>query len=130
MPRHKAVIEHFKKEHGLQVIYHCDGNCTEAIPLLIESGIDCLEPLEVAAGLDVRKLAPEFGDRIAFMGNLSAVALSGDANAVRSEVESKVKFMTKGRYRYIAHSDHSVPPAVSFDNYKMAMEIVAEHGSY
>jgi uroporphyrinogen decarboxylase len=130
MPRHTRLIEHFKKAHGLQVVFHCDGNCTEAIPMLIETGIDCLEPLEAAAGLDVRTLAPEFGDRIAFMGNLSVAALSGDAKAVRREVESKVKFMTRGRYRYISHSDHSVPPSVSFDNYKLAMEIVAKHGAY
>lgn len=129
MPRHIAIIEHFKK-HGLQVIFHCDGNCTEAIPMLIEAGIDCLEPLEVQAGLDVRKLAPEFGDKIAFMGNLSVVALGADEKRLREEVQSKVRFMTGGRYRYIAHSDHSLPPSVSFDSYKLAMGIVAEHGSY
>ena len=130
MPRHRSMIEHFKGEHGLKVIYHTDGNCTEAIPMLIEAGIDCLEPLEAAAGMDVRRLAPEFGDKVAFMGNLSVVALSGDELNVREEVEGKVKAMTAGPYRYIAHSDHSVPDTVSFRNYKLAMKIVDELGTY
>jgi uroporphyrinogen decarboxylase len=31
---------------------------------------------------------------------------------------------------YIFHSDHSVPPTVSFDNYKYAMELVDKYGRY
>ena len=68
--------------------------------------------------------------RLAFMGNLGVKALAADTKTLREEVQSKVKFMAKGRYRYIAHSDHSVPPEVSFDNFKLAMEIVARQGRY
>ena len=130
MPRHKAMIDHFKKAHGLRVILHSDGNCTQAVPMFIEAGIDCLQPVEVSAGMDVRKLAPQFGDKIAFMGNLSVQALAGDEKRVREEVESKVRFMAKNRYRFIAHSDHSVPPEVSFANYSLAMDIVSKEGNY
>ena len=37
-------------------------NCREVIPLLLEAGIDCLQPLEVAAGMDVTELGEEYGD--------------------------------------------------------------------
>ena len=129
MPRHVAMISHFKS-HGLDVIFHCDGDCREAIGMLIEAGIDALQPLEVKAGLDVRELARIYGDRIAFVGNLDVRALGGDADAVRAEVQSKVKAAVKGRIRYVAHSDHSVPDTVSFRNYSLARQIVDDLGRY
>lgn len=130
LPRHKAMIEHAKKVHGLPVIYHTDGNCIEAIPLLIEAGIDCLQPLEVRAGLDVRKLAPEFGNRLAWMGNISVESLTIGGKPMRDEIISKIKVMTHGRHRYVFHSDHSVPPEVSLANFSEAVRIVEEYGTY
>jgi len=129
MPRHRAMIAHFKA-HGLPVIYHTDGNCAEAVGMLIEAGIDCLQPLEVRAGLDVRPLAEAFGDRIAFMGNISVEGLARGGAEMRQEIESKVKAMTAGGFRYIFHSDHSVPDQVPLAHYRQAMEIVAECGAY
>ena len=129
LPRLVRMIRCFK-DHDLKVIYHTDGDCREAIPMLIEAGIDCLQPLEVKAGLDVRQLAEAYGDRIAFMGNLDVRALSGDETAVRAEVETKVRAMTAGRFRYIAHSDHSIPDTVPFSNYQLAMDIIDELGWY
>ena len=51
------------------VIMHCDGDVHEFIPLLIEAGFDCIQPLEARAGNDVRKLKGQYGKDIAFFGN-------------------------------------------------------------
>jgi uroporphyrinogen decarboxylase len=129
MPYDSRVFRH-AHDRGLPVIFHSDGNISQAIPLLIEAGIDCLQPMEVRAGLDVRELARQYGDQIAFMGNISVEGLTAGGRRMREEIEGKVREMVKGRYRYCYHSDHSVPPSVSWANYREAMEILREHGNY
>lgn len=129
-PGLKKQIDHAKNNHGLKIIYHSDGNCEAAIETLIEAGIDAIQPMEVRAGMDVRKLAQRFGDRIAYMGNISTEGLAAGGERMRQEIEDKMKFLQAGRYRYIFHSDHSVPHLVSFQNYCQAMEIFEKYCRY
>ncbi len=129
-PHLKHIIDYFKNEKGLQIIYHSDGNPTQAIGLLVEAGIDCLEPLEVNAGMDVRMLAGQWGDKIAFMGNISARTMSGPKEKLEEEVRSKIEAVKSAGARYIIHSDHSVPDTVSFDNFSFMMDLVNQCGNY
>ncbi|MBC7289232.1 MAG: hypothetical protein H5T86_14580, partial [Armatimonadetes bacterium] len=46
----------FFHERGLKVILHSCGCVKELIPDLIDAGLDCLEPLEVKAGMDLVEL--------------------------------------------------------------------------
>ena len=63
-PAHKKLFD-FAHGCGLPVVLHCDGYVEPLIPSLIEAGIDCLQPLEVKAGMDLLKLKKRFGDQIA-----------------------------------------------------------------
>lgn len=129
-PYLKRIIDHLKHERGLKIVYHSDGNPTEALPILLEAGIDCLEPLEVNAGMDVRTLAPEWGDRLAFMGNISTQTMAGPKDKLEEEVRSKIEACKAAGARYIIHSDHSVPNTVPLENFELMMELVERHGSY
>ena len=84
--------------------------------------------LEAKAGLDVRKLKADYGDRLTFMGNIAIQVMStGDPGLIEKEVKSKL-LAAKDRRGYIYHSDHSVPPSVSFESYQWAMELVDRYG--
>ena len=116
--------------HNLPIVYHCDGDVTEFIPCLIEAGIDCIQPIEARCGNDVRELKDEYGSDICFFGNISMdVVARGDRDEIRHEVESKI---TKAKVGggYICHSDHSVPPTVSWDSYRHWLDIAREVGKY
>lgn len=39
-------IKSFCQKHNLFLIFHCDGYVKEFIPLLIEAGVDAIQPLE------------------------------------------------------------------------------------
>jgi uroporphyrinogen decarboxylase len=97
------------------------------IPLLIETGFDCVQPLEARQGNDVRDLKGRFGSQIALFGNISADVMSQTKAAIEEEVSTKVE-AAKGGGGYIFHSDHSVPPLISFDNYCFVMEQAKKHG--
>jgi len=116
--------------HDVLLILHCDGDVREFIPLLIEAGFDCVEPLEARAGNDVRELKPRYGDRISFFGNISMdVLATGDRALIRHEVASKIAAAKPGG-GYIHQSDHSVPPTVSWGDYRYWMDLAREYGGY
>ncbi|MDD3725771.1 MAG: uroporphyrinogen decarboxylase family protein [Candidatus Ratteibacteria bacterium] len=115
---------------GMKTLLHSCGNVTELVPLLIEVGLDCLEPLEVKAGMDVISLKEKYGDQLAFMGNID-VRLMADEDPSKIEEEIKKKFeVAKRNGGYIYHSDHSIPKNVSFQQYCRVMELVKRYGVY
>ena len=117
-------------EHDMFLILHCCGDARALIPLLIEAGFDCIQPLEARAGNDVRELKPLYGDRITLFGNTNMDVLArGDREEITHEVVTKVEAAKVGG-GYIYHSDHSVPPTVSFESYGLAVELAREHGVY
>ncbi len=127
-PQHQRIAR-LCREHGWPLILHCDGDVRQFIPLLIEAGFDCIQPLEARAGNDVRELKPLYGGRIIFFGNISTDAMARGGEQLETEVRTKVLAAKPGG-GYIYHSDHSVPPTVSLDNYRRVVELVREHGRY
>ena len=127
-PYHKRLCDHFAG-HGLKTILHSDGNIAPLIPHFLDAGFAALHPLEVKAGLDVRKLKEEYGDRFVFYGNIDARKLSGTKEEIEDEIVSKLSAV-KETGGYIFHSDHSVPNSVSFENYAFAIELVKQYGVY
>lgn len=124
------LIKKYCNEHNMYLIIHCDGNIKELLPLLIEVGFDCIQPLEARAGNDVRDLIEEYRDAITFFGNINMDVLSrGNKDEIEEEVLTKIE-AGKKYGKYIFHSDHSVPPTVSFDSYIQACEIAKKYGVY
>jgi uroporphyrinogen decarboxylase len=128
MKQHRRLSD-FCHSRGLPFILHCDGYVGEFVPLLIEAGFDCLQPLEARCGNDVRRLKKQYGNAMAWFGNISVEAMAAGGETLEQEVKSKVLTAKQGG-GYIYHSDHSVPPEVSFENYRRTIELVREHGSY
>jgi uroporphyrinogen decarboxylase len=129
MPAHARQVAWFK-DRGLKVIYHTDGDFRPLIPSFLEVGIDCFQPLEAKANMDVRELKPKWGDRAAFMGNIDATKLlTNDRAVIEAEVAAKIPLAMKGG-GYIYHSDHSIPPGVTWETYQFLMECVDRYGRY
>ena len=130
MPYEKAFVS-FLKDYGLPVLMHSCGDIRKAVPLMIDAGFDCLQPMEAKAGNDVLEFARIYGNQISYMGNINIVPLStNDPAAVRAEIEPKVKELNRLRIPYFFHSDHSIPPNVSFETYKLALQIFQENSRY
>lgn len=123
----QMVCEFFHSQN-MSVILHSCGRVKELIPHLIEAGFDCLQPLEVKAGMDVRELKETFGDQMAYMGGIDVRTMT-DAAQVEEEISSKFEVAMKGG-GYIYHSDHSIPKDVSLEDFRRVMDLVARYGQY
>ena len=129
MPAHKRLCD-FCHENGIFTILHSCGNFNEVVPELIEIGWDCLQPLEVKAGMDVVELKRKYGSKIAFMGGIDVrVMADGTDEELEEEIGGKIT-IAKENGGYIYHSDHSVPDNVSFPRYQRVIELVHQYGSY
>ncbi len=117
----------FLADRQLTFWMHSCGNAAAVFEDLIECGVQVINPLEAKSGLDVRELKGLYGDRLTFFGNIDVIAMAGSAEEIAAEIEKKLTAARQGG-GYIYHSDHSVPPEVSFERYQLVMNLVRRHG--
>ncbi len=128
-PQHKRLAD-WAHAHEMKVIFHTDGDVNGVLELYVEAGFDCLQPLEAKANMDVRRLAPTWGERLAMFGNIDVMIMgTNDRERIEHEIASKfaAAMPTRG---YAYHSDHSVPPTVAWETYQFIMQRVEHHGRY
>lgn len=86
---HHAQLNQLIHRFGVRVIYHSDGAVMEAVPGLLDMGIDVLQALQFdAAGMDPVALKQRYGERLCFEGGVSVQRTLpfGSADDVRAEV--------------------------------------------
>ncbi len=128
-PAHKKIFD-FAHSRKLPVVLHCDGYVEPLIPSLIEAGINCLQPLEAKAGMDLVKLKKRFGDQIALIGGIDVRTLeTNDCQVVEAELLRKLPLAMAGS-GYVLQVDHSVSPLVNYETYKYFVERGLEIGTY
>jgi uroporphyrinogen decarboxylase len=102
--------------YGLKVIYHSCGSIAEAIPDLIEAGVDAIHPIQAAAaGMSAEELAPRYADKVSFCGGVDTqfILPHGTADDVRQRVRELRKIFPTGLIISPSHEaiQPDVPPA-------------------
>jgi len=126
-PVHRRAIE-WAHAKGIPAIMHSCGDVNPFVPEFLDMGLDGLNPLEVKAGMDPAQLKADVGDRMLLHGGINAV-LWDDVEAIEAEMRAVVPVLKEGG-GYIFSSDHSVPSAVSLDNFRRITDLAKELGSY
>lgn len=128
-PGHFRTIG-YAKGKGLPVIMHSCGFIEPLLPGMIEAGIDCLQVLEVKAGMDPIRVHKNYGHCLSLMGGIDVrVLYTNDRKLIDRELESKIPVLKQG-FGFVLHSDHSIPENVEYDNYCYFLERGIELGSY
>ncbi len=126
--RLNAIIHDF----GVKVIYHSDGAVSEAVPGLLDMGIDVLEALQFDAdGMDPAALKTAFGDRLCFAGGVSVQRTLpfGTPEDVRAEVR-RLRATLGRDGGYLLGPSHAIQADTSAENivalFDTAMEPVGK----
>ena len=138
-PKHfeKFVLPGLKRcvdaahEAGAYVVKHTDGNIMGVIDMIIDTGIDALNPLEPPAGMDIGHIKEKYGDRIAIIGNIDCGYLLSQApvEEVR-EVTRKTIEIAKPGGGYCLSSSNSIHSSVLPENFLAMRDTLREHGVY
>lgn len=119
------------KSKGVPFIKHTDGNILPIIDMIVDSGIDALDPLEPIAGMDIGMIKEKYGNRIALIGNIDCTQLltyGTEDEVVEAVKETIAKAGIGGGY--ILASSNSIHPGVNPANYKAMLGAVREWGTY
>ncbi len=108
LPYYKQIYEACKK-NGMFVLQHSCGYIDKLLPYMVDAGLNGIEALEPAAGVDLAHLKKTLGDRLAFMGGVDASNLLnfGTPKDVEEEVKRCIKAAAQGG-GYFAGPSHNI----------------------
>ena len=103
---------------GAKVIYHTDGVVSEAVPGLMDMGIDVLQALQFsAANMDPEHLKDTFGKVLCFEGGMCVqkVLPFGTIEEVREETRRLISILGKNG-GYLCGPSHFIQAGTSAEN--------------
>lgn len=118
-------------QKGLKVVYHSDGYIMDIIPELIKAGIDGLNPIEKAAGMDIREVKKLYGDKIIIVGGVDVSELLpyGTKDDIYRETRSIIRDVAPGG-RFLIGSSSELGNDVPLENAITMIDTVKEFGKY
>jgi uroporphyrinogen decarboxylase len=118
-------------EFGIKVFHHDDGGCRPFLPLLVELGIDILNPVQwMCPGMDMEELKAEFGDRICFHGAIDnqQILPFGTVEEVRAEVRHCIDNLASDGTGYILAPCHNLQVNTPVENILAMYDEAQRHG--
>jgi uroporphyrinogen decarboxylase len=119
------------KELGLYVIKHSDGNLWPLLDMLVDAGIDCLDPIDPLAGMDLGEVKARYGRRIALKGNVDCASLMtfGTPQETAAATREALRRGMPGG-GFILSSSNSIHSGVKPENYLAMLDTLREFGRY
>jgi uroporphyrinogen decarboxylase len=129
-PSLKKVMRGFR-DQGLPVIKHSDGNIMPLLDMILESGIDCLDPIDPLGNMDLAGMKQLHGDRMALKGNVNCATtlVSGTIEEVVRETLEVIRAAGEGG-GLIVSSSNSIHSSVNPANYLAMLNTIRAYGEY
>ena len=119
------------KEIGCPFIKHCDGNITSIVSDLVDTGVDCIDPIDAEAGMQLARIKAEYGHRVAIKGGLpvGSILSRGTVDEVEWAVKQCLQDAGIGG-GYILSSSSDILASVKPENYLAMLDALKKYGSY
>jgi uroporphyrinogen decarboxylase len=129
LPVYVKLVSALKAAGAAKVIFHSDGNIEPVLPMLIEAGIDGINPVEAKAGMDLPKLKARFGKKLALIGGIdnALVMPSGDRDRIERHMRPVLDAARGGG---VIVGAHSIAPDISVESYEFYREVIERYGTW
>jgi len=115
LPGYRRMIKAFRDAGALRVFLHSDGNVFPILDMLVDAGIDGLNPLERRAGMDAAKIREKFPNLVLIGGmDNTGTLINGPAERIEAEA---MELIDMGRNGGVVIGTHSISPEVPLDNF-------------
>ena len=134
-PYYRKVFSHIKrKAPDVKILFHICGAMRDFIPMLIEVGVNAINPVEVGAkGMgDTKQLKKDFGDDITFWGggvDTKRILNRGTPQQVKDEVKRRIDDLAPSG-GFVFAAVHNIEPDVPPENVMAMWEALQESGGY
>jgi uroporphyrinogen decarboxylase len=124
-----ADLVEYVRGLGVPVLMHSCGRISAYLPDLIQTGISAIHPLQRTAGMDLRQVKQQFGERMCIIGNIdsSRTLPFGSPEDVAAEVREALDIAAPG-WGYVLASDHSLHDGIPLDNILALSRTGTEYG--
>jgi uroporphyrinogen decarboxylase len=119
-PHMKRVVDFLRKHGTRYVAVDSDGDPTVIIPLFMEAGVDTIWPIERASEVSPQTWRRKFGKSLRLWGGVDKRELTKGPAAIRAHLREFIPLIEEGGF--IPTVDHTVPPDVSWDNFRYYMD--------
>jgi uroporphyrinogen decarboxylase len=130
LPRLQRMVNVIHEE-GAKVIKHSDGNLWPILDMIVDTGIDGLNPMEPIAGMDIGEIKEKYGKRLCLIGNVDCAYILSQAPI--QEVEAAVKECIRKASPgggHIISSSNAIHSSVKPQNYRAMVEAARKYGKY
>lgn len=127
LPCYKRLVGEIKKAGAKKVCLHSDGNITPLLDMLIDAGIDGINPVEPRAGMSIKELKKRYGNKLAYIGGMcnSDVLVNGPKERIINQTREILELAQDGG---VIIGAHSIGPDISVDNYLACYNTLLEYG--
>jgi len=126
-PSFRKVIRGYR-DLGCLVIKHSDGDVSALADFWIESGIDCLDPIDPGAGVSFAEARARYGDRVALKGNVDCAGVLQYGTAADVRVAVRECLEQGGHAGHILSSSNTIHRGVKPENYRAMLDALFEEG--
>jgi uroporphyrinogen decarboxylase len=129
IPYYKQIYQECKR-HGMFIVQHSCGYIDEILPYMVEAGLNCIQALEPAAGVNLKHLKDTIGDKVSFMGGLdsSRVLNFGTAKEIEDEVKRGITAAGQGGGYFVGPSHNILN--VPWENCITLRDAMLKHRNY
>ncbi|MFH1740475.1 MAG: uroporphyrinogen decarboxylase family protein [bacterium] len=125
LPAYKRWVSEIKASGCPVIDMDSDGYIGELIPIWIEAGINCCDPIEVAAGNDIVEYRNRFGNQMAYTGGIDKRAIAAGGEVMRAELMRVVPpLLEEGGF--IPGCDHGVPSDIAWPDFLEYSRLLAK----
>jgi uroporphyrinogen decarboxylase len=134
LPRYQRIFGEIKNicPH-IKIMFHSCGAVSGIIPVLIEMGIDILNPIQLSCdNMDLAALKKNYGKDLVFWGggiDTQRVLPFGTEQEVEDAVKRSIDTLAPGG-GFVFNTVHAIQPEVPPRNIVRMMEAVSKYGGY
>ncbi len=128
-PHFDRIVEP-AREAGKPILFHSDGKIDDAVEMLLDMGVDCLNPMD-PSGIDYRDYKRRYGHRVSLSGNIDITwpLVRGTPEDVERDVRQHMETLKPGG-RWIAGSSHSIVNYIPHENFVAMINAIHKYGRY
>ncbi|MBD3305245.1 methyltransferase [candidate division KSB3 bacterium] len=133
IPRYKKMWDYVHAQSDCKIFFHSCGSVYKVIPLLIDAGLDILNPVQTnTADMEPERLKQEFGKDLTFWGggcDTHHILPHGTPEEVREDVKRRIDIFAKGG-GFVFNQIHNVLADVPPENIIAMYDAAYEYGWY
>ncbi|HUT93749.1 MAG TPA: uroporphyrinogen decarboxylase family protein [Thermoguttaceae bacterium] len=128
LPAYRRMIRAYKEAGAKYVFLHSDGDVRTILDVLVDAGIDGLNPLERRANMQMTALRKQYPKLILTGGMCNTRTL---LRGTRREIEAEAReIIDLGRDGGIVIGTHSVSPEIPLENFVAYHEACTKYGRF